>query len=150
MPYIYILLKKKAKAWLKSSSSYYTPHSSLAIFISLTCQSLCGGSSSRLDRLLLSSSPNRSDTHTIRGGFNSIIAMVVGAQPKPQPQSQPQQLSQQQPQKLPQQQPETSAEEEALKRNTDCVYFLASPVSCKKVRPFFCFEFCYRYNCFGF
>ncbi|KAK9925617.1 hypothetical protein M0R45_022888 [Rubus argutus] len=58
--------------------------------------------------------------------------MVVGAQPKPQPQSQPQQLSQQQPQKLPQQQPETSAEEEALKRNTDCVYFLASPVSCKK------------------
>ncbi|XP_004299447.1 PREDICTED: zinc finger CCCH domain-containing protein 17 [Fragaria vesca subsp. vesca] len=50
--------------------------------------------------------------------------MVVGAQPKPQPQSQPQP---QQPQ-----QPEPSPEEEALKRNTDCVYFLASPVSCKK------------------
>ena len=28
----------------------------------------------------------------------------------------------------------TSAEEEALKRNTDCVYFLASPLTCKKVR----------------
>lgn len=26
-----------------------------------------------------------------------------------------------------------SAEEEALKRNTDCVYFLASPLTCKKV-----------------
>ncbi|GMI83455.1 hypothetical protein HRI_002014800 [Hibiscus trionum] len=26
----------------------------------------------------------------------------------------------------------TSAEEEALKRNTDCVYFLASPLTCKK------------------
>ncbi|XP_050375975.1 zinc finger CCCH domain-containing protein 17 [Argentina anserina] len=54
--------------------------------------------------------------------------MVVGAQQKPQPQSQPQQ--QQQPPQ--QQQPEPSPEEEALKRNTDCVYFLASPVSCKK------------------
>lgn len=26
-----------------------------------------------------------------------------------------------------------TAEEEALKRNTDCVYFLASPLTCKKV-----------------
>lgn len=26
-----------------------------------------------------------------------------------------------------------SAEEEAIKRNTDCVYFLASPLTCKKV-----------------
>lgn len=26
-----------------------------------------------------------------------------------------------------------SAEEETLKRNTDCVYFLASPLTCKKV-----------------
>jgi hypothetical protein len=25
-------------------------------------------------------------------------------------------------------------EEEALRRNTDCVYFLASPLTCKKVR----------------
>ncbi|XP_051144981.1 zinc finger CCCH domain-containing protein 17-like [Andrographis paniculata] len=29
-------------------------------------------------------------------------------------------------------QPPPSAEEEALKRNTDCVYFLASPLTCKK------------------
>ena len=28
-------------------------------------------------------------------------------------------------------------EEEALKRNTDCVYFLASPLTCKKVRLLF-------------
>lgn len=27
-----------------------------------------------------------------------------------------------------------SADEEALKMNTDCVYFLASPLTCKKVR----------------
>lgn len=27
----------------------------------------------------------------------------------------------------------SSAEEEAFKRNTDCVYFLASPLTCKKV-----------------
>lgn len=40
-----------------------------------------------------------------------------------------------QPQSQPQPQPSTappSAEEEALKRNTDCVYFLASPLTCKK------------------
>ncbi|EXB97153.1 Zinc finger CCCH domain-containing protein 17 [Morus notabilis] len=43
--------------------------------------------------------------------------MVAGAQQQPQPQ---------------QQQPPLSAEEEALKRNTDCVYFLASPLTCKK------------------
>lgn len=30
-----------------------------------------------------------------------------------------------------------TAEEEALKRNTDCVYFLASPLTCKKVFIFF-------------
>ena len=29
--------------------------------------------------------------------------------------------------------PPISGEEEALKRNTDCVYFLASPLTCKKV-----------------
>lgn len=29
--------------------------------------------------------------------------------------------------------PPISAEEEAVKRNTDCVYFLASPLTCKKV-----------------
>ncbi|KAM0960988.1 hypothetical protein TB2_020020 [Malus domestica] len=52
--------------------------------------------------------------------------MVVGAQPQQQPQQQ------QQLQQKPPQQPETSAEEEALKRNTDCVYFLASPLTCKK------------------
>lgn len=39
------------------------------------------------------------------------------------PQSQSQSQSQSQP---------PSAEEEALKRNTDCVYFLASPLTCKK------------------
>jgi hypothetical protein len=27
-------------------------------------------------------------------------------------------------------------EEEALRRSTDCVYFLASPLTCKKVRRF--------------
>ncbi|KAM1006283.1 hypothetical protein ACFX14_003131 [Malus domestica] len=43
---------------------------------------------------------------------------VVPAHPQPQPQQQLQQK--------PPQQPETSDEEEALKRNTDCVYFLAS------------------------
>ncbi|KAK9274669.1 hypothetical protein L1049_021920 [Liquidambar formosana] len=30
------------------------------------------------------------------------------------------------------QQPQPPAEDEALKRNTDCVYFLASPLTCKK------------------
>lgn len=30
-------------------------------------------------------------------------------------------------------QPPSAAEEEAIKRNTDCVYFLASPLTCKKV-----------------
>ena len=30
-------------------------------------------------------------------------------------------------------------EEDALKRNTDCVYFLASPLTCKKV----CFPFAF-------
>ncbi|KAF3432453.1 hypothetical protein FNV43_RR27193 [Rhamnella rubrinervis] len=49
--------------------------------------------------------------------------MVAGAQQKPQ------QLNLQQ---LQQQVPTSSAEEEALKRNTDCVYFLASPLTCKK------------------
>ncbi|XP_010502230.1 PREDICTED: zinc finger CCCH domain-containing protein 17-like [Camelina sativa] len=48
------------------------------------------------------------------------------------PATQPQQ--QQQPQQQKQKQSETvsSAEEEALKWNTDCVYFLASPLTCKK------------------
>ncbi|KAH6790620.1 hypothetical protein C2S51_005626 [Perilla frutescens var. frutescens] len=46
--------------------------------------------------------------------------MVASA---PQTQSQSQSQSQSQP---------PSAEEEALKRNTDCVYFLASPLTCKK------------------
>lgn len=31
------------------------------------------------------------------------------------------------------QQPAPSSQDEALKRNTDCVYFLASPLTCKKV-----------------
>ncbi|KAL0409096.1 UNVERIFIED_CONTAM: Zinc finger CCCH domain-containing protein 17 [Sesamum radiatum] len=44
---------------------------------------------------------------------------MVGSAPQSQSQSQ----SQSQP---------PSAEEEALKRNTDCVYFLASPLTCKK------------------
>lgn len=33
----------------------------------------------------------------------------------------------------------SSAEEEAFKRNTDCVYFLASPLTCKKVSDSFFF-----------
>ncbi|KAL5558333.1 hypothetical protein UlMin_034544 [Ulmus minor] len=56
--------------------------------------------------------------------------MVAGAQPQPQLQHQSQPQQHQNPQK--QQLPLTSAEEEALKRNTDCVYFLASPLTCKK------------------
>ncbi|XP_031276179.1 zinc finger CCCH domain-containing protein 17-like [Pistacia vera] len=39
---------------------------------------------------------------------------------------------QQQQQQQQQSQPQISPEEEALKRNTDCVYFLASPLTCKK------------------
>uniref|UniRef100_A0A803QKB3 C3H1-type domain-containing protein n=1 Tax=Cannabis sativa TaxID=3483 RepID=A0A803QKB3_CANSA len=50
--------------------------------------------------------------------------MVAGTQ------QQSQQLLQTQPPQ--QQQLPISAEEEALKRNTDCVYFLASPLTCKK------------------
>lgn len=38
----------------------------------------------------------------------------------------------QEPQLQPTTQAPTTAEEEALKRNTDCVYFLASPLTCKK------------------
>lgn len=52
--------------------------------------------------------------------------MVAGTQQ--QPQQLPLQAQPQQQQQLP-----ISAEEEALKRNTDCVYFLASPLTCKKV-----------------
>ncbi|XP_028776700.1 LOW QUALITY PROTEIN: zinc finger CCCH domain-containing protein 17-like [Neltuma alba] len=51
--------------------------------------------------------------------------MVAGAQQQQQHQPQPQ--SQQETQ-----QTTTSAQDEALKRNTDCVYFLASPLTCKK------------------
>lgn len=36
----------------------------------------------------------------------------------------------------------SSAEEEAFKRNTDCVYFLASPLTCKKVSDSFFFSVC--------
>ena len=69
-----------------------------------------------------------------------------------QPQQQQHQQHQHQKQQLPpqqsqpqQQQPQqhqvpntaattiSSAQEEALKSNTDCVYFLASPLTCKKV-----------------
>ncbi|MED6122858.1 hypothetical protein PIB30_043872 [Stylosanthes scabra] len=46
---------------------------------------------------------------------------MVAQHPHPQPQTQPQP-----------QQPPSSAQDEALKRNTDCVYFLASPLTCKK------------------
>lgn len=38
-----------------------------------------------------------------------------------------------------------SAEEEALKRNTDCVYFLASPLTCKKVAFIFSSIYCWNY-----
>ena len=43
-------------------------------------------------------------------------------------------------------------EEDALKRNTDCVYFLASPLTCKKVCfPFAFFSFFFSfYLLFGF
>lgn len=50
------------------------------------------------------------------------IAMVGGGGP---------QVLEQPPQSL--SQPPSAAEEEAIKRNTDCVYFLASPLTCKKV-----------------
>ncbi|KAF3453614.1 hypothetical protein FNV43_RR04055 [Rhamnella rubrinervis] len=50
------------------------------------------------------------ENETIRGDFTRRTAMVAGAQQKPQ------QL------KLLQQVPTSSAEEEALKRNTDCLY----------------------------
>ena len=39
-------------------------------------------------------------------------------------------------------------EEDALKRNTDCVYFLASPLTCKKVC--FLFAFFSFFPFFGF
>ncbi|CAH8383457.1 unnamed protein product [Eruca vesicaria subsp. sativa] len=47
------------------------------------------------------------------------------------PTIQPQPQQHQQP-KTKQPEPASSPEEEALKRNTDCVYFLASPLTCKK------------------
>ncbi|KAI4357129.1 hypothetical protein L6164_001096 [Bauhinia variegata] len=58
--------------------------------------------------------------------------MVAGAPQQQQlnPRSQQQQLQQQHQQQ--QQQSIPSAQDEALKRNTDCVYFLASPLTCKK------------------
>jgi hypothetical protein len=37
-------------------------------------------------------------------------------------------------------QPTPSPQDEALKRNTDCVYFLASPLTCKKVLFFFIYK----------
>ncbi|XP_010513985.1 PREDICTED: zinc finger CCCH domain-containing protein 17-like [Camelina sativa] len=48
------------------------------------------------------------------------------------PATQPQQHQQPQQQKRKQSETVSSAEEEALKWNTDCVYFLASPLTCKK------------------
>ncbi|GMY18023.1 zinc finger CCCH domain-containing protein 17 [Fagus crenata] len=48
-----------------------------------------------------------------------------------QPQPQQQNQKQQQEQEVPKASTST-AQEEALKRNTDCVYFLASPLTCKK------------------
>ncbi|KAL7001443.1 hypothetical protein U1Q18_002594 [Sarracenia purpurea var. burkii] len=51
--------------------------------------------------------------------------MVGGTQP-------PHQSQQPQPPTATAQPTPSSAEEEALKRNTDCVYFLASPLTCKK------------------
>jgi hypothetical protein len=38
-------------------------------------------------------------------------------------------------------QPTPSPQDEALKRNTDCVYFLASPLTCKKVLFFILLTF---------
>jgi hypothetical protein len=38
-------------------------------------------------------------------------------------------------------QPTPSPQDEALKRNTDCVYFLASPLTCKKVLFFLLLTF---------
>lgn len=57
-------------------------------------------------------------------------------QPQPQPQPQP-----------PQAAAATSAEDEALKRNTDCVYFLASPLTCKKVRFLLSLSLSLSYRC---
>lgn len=36
-------------------------------------------------------------------------------------------------------------EDELQKRNTDCVYFLASPLTCKKVRPVKNTNFCHLF-----
>ncbi|KAK6252198.1 hypothetical protein QUC31_013918 [Theobroma cacao] len=65
--------------------------------------------------------------------------MVAATQQQQQQQLQQQQQQQQQQQKQAAAAAvavagatKTSAEEEALKRNTDCVYFLASPLTCKK------------------
>ncbi|KAK7399855.1 hypothetical protein VNO78_11049 [Psophocarpus tetragonolobus] len=56
---------------------------------------------------------------------------MVTQQPQPQLQVQVQVQPQPQPQPQPQQ-PTPSSQDDALKRNTDCVYFLASPLTCKK------------------
>ncbi|KAG2701681.1 hypothetical protein I3760_06G056200 [Carya illinoinensis] len=57
---------------------------------------------------------------------------MVGAAQQEQQQQQEAQRQQQQKQKQAPSAPTTSSQEEALKRNTDCVYFLASPLTCKK------------------
>ncbi|XP_041014030.1 zinc finger CCCH domain-containing protein 17 [Juglans microcarpa x Juglans regia] len=57
---------------------------------------------------------------------------MVGAVQQEQQQQQEAQRQQQQKQKQASSAPTTSSQEEALKRNTDCVYFLASPLTCKK------------------
>jgi hypothetical protein len=39
-------------------------------------------------------------------------------------------------------QAQTSRDDDALKKKTDCVYFLASPLTCKKVCIYVCTDVC--------
>lgn len=91
---------------------------SLLYSLSLSLPNFCGGSLSTS-----TSSP------LLRLRFGSIdlffwvgLFAMVAQQPQLQIQTQ---------------QPTPSPQDEALKRNTDCVYFLASPLTCKKVLFFF-------------
>lgn len=70
-------------------------------------------------------------SETLRSTSKRDLEVIIMFAPATQPQ-------QQQPQPQQQKQSETvsSAGEEALKWNTDCVYFLASPLTCKKVIDF--------------
>lgn len=82
---------------------------------------------------LIWSLPSSSFFFFIWVGLGTSTSTSTTAMVTPQPQLQVQ----------PQQPAPPSSQDEALKRNTDCVYFLASPLTCKKVlsSTFFCFVF---------